>query len=151
MRKMMLATVAAAALGLSGAAFAAGSTTTTTNAMPGHGYGSYSSMGDSFKGKIGGNFSANDLMGRDIVDANGDDVGEIQDLLIDGDQVQQVLVDVGGFLGMGSKTVAIDIAQLQPEQGDSEDLVVGMTKDQLKALPGYEKSADGWKLSDDND
>ena len=149
MRKMMLATVAAAALGLAGAAFAA-STTTTTTATPGHGYGSYSTMGDSFKGTIGGNFSANDLMGRNIVDSNGDDVGEVQDLLIDGDQVQKVLVDVGGFLGIGSKTVALDIAQLQPKQGDQEDLVIGMTKDQLKALPGYEKSSDGWELAKDN-
>jgi hypothetical protein len=54
-----------------------------------------------------------------------------------------VIVDVGGFLGIGAKPVVLDIAQLS-RRGDSEDLHTSMTREQLEALPRYERGADGY-------
>jgi hypothetical protein len=109
-------------------------------------YQSYSSQEKgSFSGTIAGNYSADDLIGRDIVDNDGNNVGEISDLLIGSDgSIQNVLVDVGGFLGIGTRTVALDLNQLQMAQGDADEMVVSMTKDQIENLPPVEKSDGGW-------
>lgn len=164
MRKLMLTTVAILALGTSGVAFGAGNmapatnNTTTTAAQPAAGnvdqgmnsYSAWSKGGQQWQGTVAGGYSAQDLIGRDIVDQNGDDVGEVQDLLIEGNQIQKVMVDVGGFLGMGTRTVALDISQLQPEQGDSKNLVVNMTKDQLESMPAYRETDNGWQVDNNN-
>lgn len=52
-----------------------------------------------------------------------DDIGEISDLVIGQDgNVKAVLVDIGGFLGMGERTVAVSRDQLEViRDGDSED------------------------------
>jgi hypothetical protein len=87
-------------------------------------------------------------MDRDIVDNDGNSVGEISDLLIGSDgSIQNVLVDVGGFLGIGQRTVAIDMNQLQMAQGDAgEELVVNMTKEQIENLPPVEQNEGGWGM-----
>lgn len=112
-------------------------------------FGSYrNAEPGSFSGTIAGNFSADDLMDRDIVDNDGNSVGEISDLLIGSDgSIQNVLVDVGGFLGLGQRTVAIDMNQLQMAQGDAGDeLVVNMTKEQIENLPPVEQNEGGWGM-----
>lgn len=51
----------------------------------------------------------------------------------------QVIVDVGGFLGIGAKPVAMDIAKLHFMR-DAEGTVhatTAWTKDQIKALPEH--------------
>ncbi|WP_435170619.1 PRC-barrel domain-containing protein [Falsirhodobacter sp. 1013] len=55
------------------------------------------------------------------VDQEWDDVGEISDLVIGEDgQVKAVLTDIGGFLGMGEKTVAVSMDDLVViKDGDS--------------------------------
>lgn len=52
-----------------------------------------------------------------------DDIGEISDLVIGQDgNLKAVLVDIGGFLGMGERTVAVSRDQLDViRDGDSED------------------------------
>ncbi len=51
----------------------------------------------------------------------------------------KVVVDAGGFLGIGSKPVALDMARLdfmRDESGDVHATTV-MTKDEVKALPEH--------------
>ena len=109
-------------------------------------FGSYrSTEPGSFSGTIAGNYSADDLMDRDIVDGEGTSVGKVSDLLIDSDgSIKNVLVDVGGFLGIGTRTVALDLNQIQMAQGDGEDLVVNMTREQVEQLPAVEQNDSGW-------
>jgi sporulation protein YlmC with PRC-barrel domain len=58
------------------------------------------------------------LRGQDIENANGDNIGEIEELVIDpkSGQVKQVIVSVGGFLGLGKKDVALKWDQLKIHQ-----------------------------------
>lgn len=51
----------------------------------------------------------------------------------------QVVVDVGGFLGIGAKPVALSITQLDFMRDEAGEVhaVTSMTKDQLKALPEH--------------
>jgi sporulation protein YlmC with PRC-barrel domain len=99
----------------------------------------------SFTGTIAGDFSADDLMNRNIVDTEGNNVGQISDLLIGSDgTIENVLVDVGGFLGIGTRTVSLGLDQVQMAQGDGEDLVVNMSREQVENLPQVEERDGVW-------
>ncbi len=84
-----------------------------------------------------GQADAKKLIGRNIKNANNDTVGEIKSVYLDKDgKVQTVIVGVGGFLGMGEREVALAWSDLQVSN-NGEQVMVNMTKDQLKGLPEY--------------
>lgn len=83
------------------------------------------------------------LMGASVYNSTGDkgqNIGSVNDLVIDKDgKIVSVVVGVGGFLGIGSKNVAIDYSQVKWEQGNgSWWIIVPTTADQLKALPDFD-------------
>ncbi len=61
---------------------------------------------------------ASRLIGQKVENPDGENIGEVSDLIIDPKtgQVQQVVVGVGGFLGIGQKDVALAWDQLQIRQ-----------------------------------
>lgn len=70
------------------------------------------------------------------------DVGEVNDVVLDWDgSVKAVVLGVGGFLGIGEKDVAIEMASLRKvrESNDSSDwfLVVNSSKDMFTNAPAY--------------
>ncbi len=75
--------------------------------------------------------------------AEWQDVGEINDVLMTRDgSVKAILVDVGGFLGMGEKTVAIEMEELQflTVEGDAEEfLVFKGSREALEAAPEFQE------------
>ena len=80
-----------------------------------------------------------------------DDIGEINELVLNRDgQVQNVIVGVGGFLGMGEKDVAMAMDQIKfiPEEGDSGEffLVVNANAAGVEEAPAYERVSmtGGW-------
>lgn len=84
-----------------------------------------------------GQADAKKLIGRNIKNANNDTIGEIKSVYLDKDgKVQTVIVGVGGFLGMGEHEVALAWSDLQVSN-NGEQVMVNMTKDQLKGLPEY--------------
>jgi hypothetical protein len=71
-----------------------------------------------------------------------DNVGEINEVILGRDStVKAVILGVGGFLGIGEKNVAVDIADVKfVKNGDGADdyfLVVNANKDSLTAAPAY--------------
>lgn len=61
-----------------------------------------------------GHYRSSELVGRDVYGANNEDIGEINDVLIDrSGRVTAVLLGVGGFLGLGEKDVAVPMGALQ--------------------------------------
>ena len=80
------------------------------------------------------------LTGADVRDASDASIAEVQDLVLTSDgQVTDVVLDVGGFLGIGAKRVAIPLGRLTVAQGDGGvvRLWVDMSKEELQALPDY--------------
>jgi PRC-barrel domain len=80
------------------------------------------------------------LTGADVHDASDASIAEVSDLVLSPEgQVTDVVLDVGGFLGIGAKTVAIPLDRLTVAQTESGAvrLWVNMTKDDLKALPDH--------------
>ena len=82
------------------------------------------------------------LTGAAVYDSNDDRIGEVKDLLLSSDGVAtQAVIDVGGFLGMGEKPVALDLAQidiLREDAGEEVRVYLAMTKEQLESLPAFE-------------
>ncbi len=70
-----------------------------------------------------------------VVDAAGETIGEIDEVLgtTDGTPVA-VVVEAGGFLGIGEKDVIVDISRLS-KNGDA--VVLDMTKADIEALPEW--------------
>ncbi|HEU5445470.1 MAG TPA: PRC-barrel domain-containing protein [Pseudolabrys sp.] len=80
---------------------------------------------------------AQKLIGQTIENGNGDNVGEVESVVIDGDgNVKYVIAGVGGFLGLGEKHVALHWDELTiSENGDK--VMANVTKEQLEALPEH--------------
>ncbi len=71
--------------------------------------------------------SADEIKGMTIVSDTGEEIGTIDRV----GQVRAVTVDVGGFLGVGAKTVAIPLSEL--EVTSDGNLKTSLTKDSLEA------------------
>lgn len=86
--------------------------------------------------------TADRLMGADVYGREGEDIATVDDLILGSDgSVTDVIVDVGGFLGMGSHTVALPIDAVDILWSDSDNDVrvqVPMTEEELESLPEYE-------------
>jgi sporulation protein YlmC with PRC-barrel domain len=80
----------------------------------------------------------------DVANTAGDDLGEITDALVDLQQgrVRFVLVDVGGFLGIGERTVAIPVEAFQIDvtpDGDTvqESVTLDVSQSTLENAPEF--------------
>jgi len=86
--------------------------------------------------------TADDLEGAYVYGTNDETVGEIDSLIMgDNGQVSQVVINVGGFLGLGEKPVAVTWDELQIMQnsnGDDFRIYIDSNKDALKAQPEYQ-------------
>lgn len=69
-----------------------------------------------------------------------DSIGEVDDLLLDATgKVRAVLVDVGGFLGIGERTVALDMTTLTllTDEAGARFVTVAATRPMLEGAPEY--------------
>ena len=68
--------------------------------------------------------SANDLINTTVYDADNQNVGDVGDVIVTKDgKIDAVVVDVGGFLGIGEKPVAIAFEDLQITKDENGNLV----------------------------
>lgn len=85
--------------------------------------------------------TGDELRGMHVYDVAGDKIAKVEDVVIGGeDKVSGVLVDVGGFLGLGAHKVELKPDQLQvykDAEGKDMRAYTPLTKDELKALPEY--------------
>ena len=87
--------------------------------------------------KINNGYRASKIIGSNVVNAANEKIGSVDDLLVGrDDSVFYAIVSVGGFLGIGTKLVAVPFETLKIGP-DSLILPVG-SKDDLKALPTFE-------------
>jgi len=79
---------------------------------------------------------ATKLKGTNVLGMNNEKIGDVTDILFDKDgKVLAYVIGVGGFLGIGSKDVALtpQSFQIQPATDrESMKLKISMTKDELK-------------------
>jgi sporulation protein YlmC with PRC-barrel domain len=81
------------------------------------------------------------ILGKEVRSATGENMGRIVDVVVDpSGQVRAAVIDFGGFLGVGSRKIAVDWSALSfPPAGDKSGRVtLEFTRDQLKGGPEYQ-------------
>lgn len=87
-----------------------------------------------------GSMNASKIIGAKVESGTGDNLGEVHEIVVDKDgAVGGVVVDVGGFLGLGEHSVLLDWKDLElVERSGNEILLVKATQESLKAMPEYQ-------------
>lgn len=91
----------------------------------------------------GAELSAETLTGTTVYGPNDENIGSVSDIALTADgKVDAIILDVGGFLGIGQKSVAVamDNLQFMKDSGGSVYLYTAFTQDQLKNAPEYNKA-----------
>jgi sporulation protein YlmC with PRC-barrel domain len=90
---------------------------------------------------------ASKLIGSSVYNDRDEKVGSVDDVVLGKDNTAtKVILSVGGFLGMGSKLVAVPCQQLllgdtKHASSDNKVVIPGATKESLKALPDFHYAA----------
>ncbi len=83
------------------------------------------------------------VLGKSVRSSAGEDMGRIVDVLINrAGQVRAAVIDFGGFLGVGSRKIAVDWSTLhfpgaKSDQGKSDQITLDLTRDQVRLTPEY--------------
>jgi hypothetical protein len=83
-----------------------------------------------------------EIVGKTVVSQQGEEIGEIDEVIIDTSTDQQLaVIDVGGFLGIGEKSVAVSFDQLQ--LSDDGRVQSDLTRETLQSQPEYDPAQFG--------
>jgi sporulation protein YlmC with PRC-barrel domain len=87
--------------------------------------------------------AASTLEGDAVRNSAGEDLGKIEDIMLDvrSGQIAYAVLSFGGFLGVGNKLFAVPWSALTLDT-DNECFVLDVSKDRLKDAPGFDK--DHW-------
>jgi len=91
----------------------------------------------------GPGFLASSFIGKTVYSAAKENVGDINDLLVDPDgHVKAAVIGVGGFLGMGEKDVAVPLDRLHmtKDENGTDYLTISSTKDELQAATAFDRT-----------
>lgn len=83
-----------------------------------------------------------ELTGASVYGTGDEDVGEISELLLtDAGTLDRAVIDVGGFLGLGERPVAVDFDALtiiRADNGDGVRVYIDTTQEMLEQKPAYQ-------------
>jgi hypothetical protein len=95
--------------------------------------------------------SATTIIGDTVRNTAGEDLGKIEDLMIDLDfnrvgyvchgQAVDIVVSFGGFLGIGDKLFAVPLEALTLDAPNHE-FILNVSRERLENAPGFDK--DNW-------
>ena len=88
------------------------------------------------------------VLGKAVVGLNGEKLGLITDVVVDRDgRTRAAIIDFGGFLGVGSRKVAIDwnLLTFATEKRD-RSAVLGLDRREIQAAPEYKADAESTEM-----
>lgn len=92
--------------------------------------------------------SAEELRGQTIVTADGEEIGEINEVGYSTTHQERVAtVEVGGFLGVGQKQIAIPLSKIQKSVDDPEAVQTSMTREKIEAEEEFDET--GFEVGED--
>jgi hypothetical protein len=83
---------------------------------------------------------ASNLIGTTVYSQDDQSIGDINDIILSQEgQASQVIVGVGGFLGLGEKDVVLDMSKLQIAATDDGNVkvIVQTSPEELKNMPAF--------------
>jgi hypothetical protein len=87
------------------------------------------------------NHEVEGILGREVVSSANENMGRIVDVLVDrSGEVRAAIIDFGGFLGVGSRKIAVEWNALHfpPPGKPDEQVTLDLNRDQVKEAPAYE-------------
>jgi sporulation protein YlmC with PRC-barrel domain len=87
--------------------------------------------------------SASSLSGDKVVNTAGEDLGKLDDIMVDlpTGRIAYAVLSFGGFLGIGNKLFAIPWSRLSVDEVNRR-MILDVDKDLLERAPGFDK--DNW-------
>lgn len=83
-----------------------------------------------------------DYMGESVINGAGETLGDINDVLVSEDGgVRGLVIGVGGFLGIGEKSVAVSFDAVDVQQNpetEEREIVLDTTAEELEAAPEFQ-------------
>ena len=79
------------------------------------------------------------ILGKNVISPTGEDMGRIVDIIVDrSGQVRAAIIDFGGFLGVGTRKIAVDWRLIRfPSDGKMDKVMVDLTSNQLRVSPVF--------------
>jgi len=87
---------------------------------------------------------AHGVLGRDVRSPTDENMGHIVDVIVDrAGSPRAAIIDFGGFLGVGSRKIAVDWNALHFGRiaSKSDSITLELTKEQVSAAPEYKEGA----------
>ena len=87
-----------------------------------------------------GSWQAQGVLGREVRSTADENMGRIVDVIVDrAGQARAAIIDFGGFLGVGSRKIAVDwnALRFRPDSAKRDVITLELTRDQVKAAPEY--------------
>jgi hypothetical protein len=82
------------------------------------------------------------ILGRTVVGPDGGKLGLITDVIVDGHgQPRAAVIDFGGFLGVGSRKIAVDWNLLAFEPGHKHKVMLALDRHEIESAPEYKADA----------
>ena len=81
--------------------------------------------------------SASELIGREIVNRQGDTLGEVE-RVVAMNQRPYLVLSHGGFFGLGEREVALPLDRVSSVRGDDELVMRGLSEEDIDALPRFD-------------
>ncbi len=91
-----------------------------------------------------GRLRADEVIGADVENLKGNDLGEVEDILIGtGDKSGYLIVSHGGFLGIGDKQIAVPLEKFKVSL-DRDTFYIAMSEKQIEAAPSFDRGRFEW-------
>ena len=86
-----------------------------------------------------GSRQAQSVLGKEVRSSADENMGRIVDIIVDrSGHVRAAIIDFGGFLGVGSRKIAVDWNALSfAPESKNDAIALELTRDQVKAAPEY--------------
>jgi sporulation protein YlmC with PRC-barrel domain len=86
---------------------------------------------------VGHGYRASKLIGQSVTNDKNEKVGALDDIIIGHDKSLFAVVQVGGFLGIGSHLVAVPYDSLNVDESGRKVVLPGASKEELKNLAEF--------------
>lgn len=81
--------------------------------------------------------SSDEIVGKAVVSRDGEEIGDVDEIVVDPTSQQKfAVVDVGGFLGVGQKSIVIGLDELEMSSSDDR-LQSDLTRETLQTKTEY--------------
>jgi hypothetical protein len=84
------------------------------------------------------------ILGKSVRSSAGEDMGRLVDVVVDRDgRPRAAIIDFGGFLGVGSRKIAVDwgVLTFAHDKDKGDVITVQLTRDEVKGAPEFKEGS----------